>query len=540
MDQRYSNSDEPDVIESLISGAGAAVRVGPSVSAESAGPSRGLFPGKSQDQEALKGGDQRPTDVPLIHAAEDISSLIRQVLAAQEWPSESPQHAAERQRVLERVRIELDEKIGQRILELARVNEELKQSFGQHESEEHGLRQMVKASADIIQAIPCGLLLFQYQPPGELFFLNCNTEAKRLIGLAGDECRGVELEEIWPHASRHGLTDAFLTTAQTGDPFETDKAHFRRGRIERILKLRALSLPGNRLGVAVEDVTDRMLAEQELRRSKDETAEPREARIGTLTSEKKLLEEEVARLKASEEGSFAAVRSLAQEELAGAAARCLEPLVNTLEEAALRVSSRLDAGYVSLVRASLQEIQRSVPEVSELVKRLRQFSRVPPNPVALERRVLDLGDAVREGLDAFRKGTAATRGSEGKEWPQHLELSEGCFVTGEQSEIVDVVTVLLRNAAEASAEGGIITVKTLCGDEAVVLEVGNEGASIPESCVARVFEPFWTSKPSHPGMGLAAAAGIISRYGGSMDVIALVEQGTRFMVRLPRAEKPEE
>jgi signal transduction histidine kinase len=537
MSHEHVKNDESDVLEGLLSGSGPSVPAGLAKRADDLGPLASLLPPQfPEDGGSLDG--EHPSSDRLVagDGPEGISGSVPHVSAA--TGGDSAPYDSERQRILHRNQEEVNGRVAERTVELERINEELRRQFVELQREEKTLRHMVKASADIIQAIPCGLLLFQYQPPGELFFLSCNAEAKRLMALNSDDCRGSELAEIWPNAWRHGLTEAFLTAAQRDEPFETDRAYFCRGRIERILKVRAFSMPGNRLGVAFEDATDRIRVEQALQENRDRQEEPQHTVVTARAGEEQIPQEAVAPQQGLDERASGAIRTAVQEELAAAAARCLGPLVKTLEEAALRATSRVEAGYLSLVKASLTEIQVSVNEVAEIVKRLRQFSRVPPSAAALARRVVDLSDAVREGIELLLHSGAFRDESPVSVRPEDLELAEGCYVEGEWSELVDLVIALVENSVEAGLDRGRVVITTLHEHDEVVLEVRTEGVGMPEHLAATVFEPFWTSKASHAGLGLCAAAGIVRRYGGTLHLRLREDQQTAFVVRLPSAEKP--
>ena len=118
------------------------------------------------------------------------------------------------------------------------------------------LEETLKVSAAAFQAISSGLLICQYQPPGELFCLTSNPAAKRLIGLETDQWHGIEFDEMWPNARSQGLTRALLRTADKGEPFVTE-AHLRSSKSDKTFRLRAFSLPGHRLCLEFEDLADR-------------------------------------------------------------------------------------------------------------------------------------------------------------------------------------------------------------------------------------------------------------------------------------------
>jgi CheY-like chemotaxis protein len=65
------------------------------------------------------------------------------------------------------------------------------------------------------------------------------------------------------------------------------------------------------------------------------------------------------------------------------------------------------------------------------------------------------------------------------------------------------------------------------------LEVRDDGAGIEPQILARIFDPFFSTKPDRHGLGLSAAHGIVRRLGGDIEVDSTPGQGARFRVRLP-------
>jgi signal transduction histidine kinase len=71
--------------------------------------------------------------------------------------------------------------------------------------------------------------------------------------------------------------------------------------------------------------------------------------------------------------------------------------------------------------------------------------------------------------------------------------------------------------------------------ERVEVRIADSGTGIPDEALAKIFEPFFTSKPrgKGSGLGLAVAKGIVSDHGGRIDVSTEVGKGTEFLVSFP-------
>ncbi|MFH1112487.1 MAG: response regulator [Pseudomonadota bacterium] len=121
---------------------------------------------------------------------------------------------------------------------------------------EDKLKELLETFSNIVKNIPAGLLIYQYQAPNELFLVNVNREATRLTGITVDQWRGQEFDEMWPNARIQGLTKALLNTMATGETFAMECAVFKTDDIERFLRLRAFSMPGELLGLTFEDITE--------------------------------------------------------------------------------------------------------------------------------------------------------------------------------------------------------------------------------------------------------------------------------------------
>ena len=113
------------------------------------------------------------------------------------------------------------------------------------------------------------------------------------------------------------------------------------------------------------------------------------------------------------------------------------------------------------------------------------------------------------------------------------------FVWASEGKLSQVFLNLLINASHAMDERDIdsrcITVRTWTENGNVFTAVEDLGAGIPPENMARIFEPFFSTKRSGAGsgLGLSICRNIVSEFGGDIQVESKVGQGTRFVVRLP-------
>ena len=231
-------------------------------------------------------------------------------------------------------------------------------------------KETLQATSDLLHAIPTGLLICQYQPPGELFYFGGNPRAHRLLGVSPDKDRGLELDELWPSARRQGLTEALLNTAKTGSTFETENVHFQRGDIQRVFNLRALRLAQTLLIVALEDIshsvsTERMSVVPE---SEANIELGRENLTGADfwngTSKRGSRLREPAEIPTNELATDDSLLSGALVEL--------NELLNDMRHVAHRALTRLEAGYLSTAGASVEQLLQDLERAAQVVAQLRE------------------------------------------------------------------------------------------------------------------------------------------------------------------------
>jgi CheY-like chemotaxis protein len=85
-------------------------------------------------------------------------------------------------------------------------------------------------------------------------------------------------------------------------------------------------------------------------------------------------------------------------------------------------------------------------------------------------------------------------------------------------------------------EGGTITIKTEALEDKVVVQLGDTGIGMTEDVVARVFDPYYTTKGvASTGLGLSVSWSLVVRCGGEIHVKSKPGKGSTFFIKLPRA-----
>ena len=111
-------------------------------------------------------------------------------------------------------------------------------------------------------------------------------------------------------------------------------------------------------------------------------------------------------------------------------------------------------------------------------------------------------------------------------------------VFGNAGKLQQVFTNLLLNARDAIPDGGRIVVATSTADDgSLIAEISDTGIGIAPENVAKIYDPFYTTKGvgRGTGLGLAVTYGIVQEHAGRISVESTPGDGTTFRITLPAA-----
>jgi len=160
------------------------------------------------------------------------------------------------------------------------------------------------------------------------------------------------------------------------------------------------------------------------------------------------------------------------------------------------------------------------------------------------RQVANLGDILQNAVRIAASGSPVVVKVETAEDVTPVEVDKG--------QMIQVIQNLVINAIQAMpvpSDGRIIVraENIELGDKEFLdlpgglyarIDVEDNGAGIPEDVLPRVFEPFYTTKKTGTGLGLATVDSIVRRHGGRIGVESTRGKGTLFSLFLPAAQKP--
>ncbi|MCC6319065.1 MAG: MASE1 domain-containing protein [Gemmatimonadaceae bacterium] len=198
-------------------------------------------------------------------------------------------------------------------------------------------------------------------------------------------------------------------------------------------------------------------------------------------------------------------------------------------------------------RVDVEGILRTSDQAAALCRQMLTYA----GRGAIEIRTVDLSACAREIQDLLRVSVS-------RQVALQLELSaEALWVAADVTQVRQIVLNLVTNASdavEATGRGGTVRVRTypsflgrdwlaravigldVAEGEFCVLEVRDDGVGMTEATINQIFDPFFSSKGTGRGLGLASALGVIRGHKGALAVESRPGGGSRFVVAFPRAD----
>lgn len=185
------------------------------------------------------------------------------------------------------------------------------------------------------------------------------------------------------------------------------------------------------------------------------------------------------------------------------------------------------------IQGSLETIERAASDGAETVRRLQAFARSRP---AADLVPVDLVRIAEESLEFTRPRWQDEALTQGIHIELERELSQVPPISGQASELREVITNLILNAVDAMPHGGRMTAKTWSEPGWVCLLVSDTGVGMSNEVRRRAFEPFFGTKGlGRAGLGLSVAYGIVQHHGGEITIESAEGRGTTVTLRFPSA-----
>jgi PAS domain S-box-containing protein len=356
----------------------------------------------------------------------------------------------------------------------------------------------------IIDTIPA--MAWSATPSGEVDFWNKNL--LDYCGLSFGDIAGQGFYRIFHPEDLEAMADSWERVRATKKGEEIDGRIRRADGEYRWFNLRQnplLDVNGDVVkwyGALIE-IEDRKRAEEELRQSQSELA--RVARVTTLGELAVSIAHEV------NQPLMAIVTS------AGTCLRWLDETQFDLAQA----------------RQAAERVIRDGHRAGEIIASIRALARKAPTRVE----AMDIRSAIRDVLLVLN-GELRRRVVDARVEGDHREP---LIILGDRTQLQQVLLNLIMNGVEAMSENGAsprrLTVRSIAQSDGFArIRVEDTGSGLNEENMDRVFEAFYSTKPSGMGMGLSICRSIIEAHGGSIEVSSTYDaRGSAFSFTVPLA-----
>jgi two-component system sensor histidine kinase HydH len=183
------------------------------------------------------------------------------------------------------------------------------------------------------------------------------------------------------------------------------------------------------------------------------------------------------------------------------------------------------AGSMELARHYAGKIVTQSLRMESLVTDLLDFARDDHR----QRHINDLGKVVEDCAALLRLEAAQQQ--------VQIEVAVTSRVKADVAvdRICQMLLNLMKNAIQAMPDGGILKIALQQKSGTAYMSVSDTGLGISPEHLPHIFEPFWTSKTTGTGLGLALCRKVAEEHGGSLTVESAAGRGTEFVVSIPVA-----
>lgn len=177
-----------------------------------------------------------------------------------------------------------------------------------------------------------------------------------------------------------------------------------------------------------------------------------------------------------------------------------------------------------------QAIIREVDRLTAITEEYLKFARLP-RP--------ELRDAdVKELLETI--GSFVRRDCEAANVRLEVEVQADLpAIQIDADQIRQAILNLVRNGKESMPEGGVLTLGARRREDHLEVYVRDEGGGIEAEVLDRIFDPFYSTKLTGTGLGLALCQQIVTEHGGHLGVTSEMGQGSEFRIEMPWRQSPE-
>ncbi len=186
---------------------------------------------------------------------------------------------------------------------------------------------------------------------------------------------------------------------------------------------------------------------------------------------------------------------------------------------------------------SIRVIIEATKDGAEIVRRVQEFTNQKQDTTQYI--LVDMKDMIQEAIDYTMPKWKHMAQANGIDYKLDVtDVREIPLISGNTSELKEVLVNIINNALDAMPEGGTLTFSTWKKDEMVFIGISDTGEGMYEDVKKQIFDPFFSTKlPNGSGLGLSAAYGIMVRHGGKIQVESEVGNGSTFTLSFPITEE---
>jgi PAS domain S-box-containing protein len=179
----------------------------------------------------------------------------------------------------------------------------------------------------------------------------------------------------------------------------------------------------------------------------------------------------------------------------------------------------------------LHPLEVAQEEIKRLDSIVTQFLRAI-RPAPLQRAPHDLNSLVREASEFLAPELKS------RNILLELDLAPGLPVLDvDQDQLKQAFYNIVKNASEAMKQGGLLKIRTGADADWINVTFADTGGGMTQETMARVFEPYFTTKKGGSGLGLMITQRIIRAHGGEVVLESDPGKGLRLTLRLPRHDR---
>lgn len=196
--------------------------------------------------------------------------------------------------------------------------------------------------------------------------------------------------------------------------------------------------------------------------------------------------------------------------------------------------------------ASIKGLTQVLPENMEDPEFIKKYSEIVPRQLDRINRIvedlLDFGRPAKMAMgkvDVVNELESVLRLVENQCRKAEIEIVREFQtippITGDAEKLSQAFMNIILNAIQAMPNGGAVKIKiqkSKSKDNELIIEIADSGKGIPADQLPNIFDPFYTTKESGTGMGLAVTYRIIKEHGGEIEVESETSQGTKFKICL--------